>query len=155
MPGYRGHLLGGLGAFSVTLAALYATRSIQLAPIEVGQWLGFSLAGSLFPDVDIKSKGQKVFYWFVLFGFIYLILMKKLALLALLSLFAMLPMLVKHRGIFHRIWFVVGVPALAAWSCISYLPFCNHAVITNTLFFVAGAVSHLWLDLGFRRMIRI
>ncbi|MAP92184.1 hypothetical protein CMK15_11600, partial [Candidatus Poribacteria bacterium] len=53
---------------------------------------------SLWPDVDIKSKSQQIFY--TLFATINLILIFKelYQISAFLGLFAMLPMLSKHRG---------------------------------------------------------
>ncbi len=151
MPGYKGHITGGAIAYSILLIPLvsYCTSVTTAAG-----WLLCAIAGALFPDVDIKSKGQKYFYRLLLIIFIVLILEKKFDLLAIMSLLSLVPMLVKHRGLFHRLWFVIMLP-LTLWFCMSlYFPHVTHELLLYIIFFIAGAISHLYLDLGLRRMLR-
>src|SRR5438309_2217826 len=63
MPGYKGHLVGGTVAFGLLFFALVGVVVRQPSMLIAGEWLLFALAGSLFPDIDIKSKGQKYFYF--------------------------------------------------------------------------------------------
>jgi len=63
MPNYKGHLAGGVVTYCVVLCALVGTAPSFMT---AGEWLLFTLAGALFPDIDIKSKGQKYFYYLVL-----------------------------------------------------------------------------------------
>jgi len=154
MPGYKGHLLGGIGAFGITIALLLSVTMIKPTLLLSLQWLLCCLAGSLFPDVDTKSKGQKYFYWVLFILFIFLFINNEYYLMGVLSFIAVLPMLVPHRGLFHRLWFVVLFPALLSVGVNCYVPGCSDIIISNTLFFITGAISHLWLDLGFKRMIR-
>lgn len=154
MPGYRGHLAGGAVVFGIMCILL---RNNCSSFITAAQWLGCALAGSLFPDIDIKSKGQKYFYWLILFGLAYLIFLerRRFEWLAALSVVSVIPMLVRHRGLFHRLWFVILFP-LSVWLGISiYFPAFSQPVLFNILFFIAGAISHLWLDMGLRRMMRM
>ncbi|MGC2310143.1 MAG: hypothetical protein WA432_00805 [Candidatus Babeliaceae bacterium] len=58
MPSYKGHLLGGLVVYSIALLFMATT----LSWLTKGEWLLCTLFGALFPDIDIKSKGQKLFY---------------------------------------------------------------------------------------------
>ena len=93
MPMYKEHLFGGFacGMALLFLVANYFTKNSM--PIATSmEWMMFALAGSLFPDIDIKSKGQKLSYWIIV-GLVGLSLYKGHLNLALyLALFAILPM---------------------------------------------------------------
>lgn len=155
MPGYKGHLTGGLAAFGVTYAAITVSKVVIITSIiPVAGWLLCTLAGSLFPDIDVKSKGQNYFYWFVLAALIYLTYQKQFMPLAFLSIAATMPMLVRHRGIFHNIWFLLGGLGALSYMLMLYMPIYQQAILMHTLFFLAGALSHVWLDVGFARMFR-
>jgi len=151
MPNYRGHLMGGVVAFGLVAYCLSVTPTVA----TLIEWLIFTLAGALFPDVDIKSKGQLFLYRFLLLVFLMLILQNRLQQLAFLSVAALVPMLVKHRGLFHRVWFILLFPAVLAVSIAGYCPHYAHIIYYDALFFIAGALSHLVLDLGLRRMFRL
>jgi hypothetical protein len=149
MPGYKGHLVGGSAAFGITYFLLSSHCSTTMIAVH---WLLCSLAGSLFPDIDVKSKGQKYGYWAIFFLFILLILSNQLRLLSILSLVCLTPMLVRHRGIFHRMWFVILMP-LGVWLGVSTMhPQWSGALFFYTLFFIVGCASHLVLDFGIRRL---
>lgn len=152
MPGYKGHLIGGTLAFG---AMYYCLGSFCPSTLTAFHWFFASLAGALFPDIDVKSKGQKYFYWVLLFLFMILIIENRLDILALLALLSVIPMLVRHRGLFHRPWFILFL-SLALWIIISaFHPLWARALFFVTVFFIAGAISHLWLDFGFVRMMRL
>ncbi len=152
MPGYKGHLGGGLVAYAIMLSV--ASTLVRPTPLVVVEWAAFCFAGSLFPDVDTNSHGQKLFARIGLVMFAALLLKKQFELIAYFSPLLLLPMLVKHRGIFHRLWFIFGFPALLAYLAIQHVPKYQMAILLDTAFFCAGALSHLWLDYGFRRMFR-
>ena len=151
MPGYKGHLVGGCVAYIVLISIVY----IQCPSYMIaGRWLVCALAGSLFPDIDVKSKGQNYFYWLILCLTIILLFMQQLRRLAVLSIVSILPMLVRHRGIFHRWWFIVAI-AMGTWGVLCvYAPVYGKSLWLDMLFFIAGAFSHLWLDVGLRRMFK-
>jgi len=153
MPNYKKHLIGGLGAYAVLLIILQRTIE-PISLFSAGEWLVCSLAGSLFPDIDIKSRGQKYFYRVILLVMIFLIIQRHFSLLATCSIMAVTPMLVRHRGIFHRLWFIILFP-LTIWYIVSLsVPTISRILLFDLLFFIAGAISHLWLDFGFWRMLR-
>lgn len=153
MPGYRGHLAGGVVTFSILMVAI--SRIFQPTIFTMAEWLGLALAGSLFPDIDIKSKGQKYFYWFVFFSIIFLACKQRDDIIVWVSLVSIVPMLVKHRGIFHRAWFIVLMP-LGLWYAVSVqCPHLSAPLLFDVMFFIAGALSHLWLDMGLKRMLRL
>ncbi|MEX0940286.1 MAG: metal-dependent hydrolase [Candidatus Babeliales bacterium] len=123
--------------------------------IIVTEWFLFSLAGAMFPDVDIKSKSQKYLYSFLLLMVLVLIGKKQFKVVALLSAISFMPIFSNHRGLFHRLWFVIALP-FGLWCWISILfPYLSTPLFYNMLFFIGGAISHLWLDMGLRKMLRI
>jgi hypothetical protein len=153
MPNYKSHLHGGFFVFSLLLLVIIPTHYPSLC--TAAEWLLFSLAGSLFPDIDIKSKGERYFYWLLLMILLLLATMKRFVALTVTSIFAMVPMISKHRGLFHRSWFIIGGPALLWYGVSCYYHTFAQAFFFDMVFFVAGALSHLWLDLGIRKMFRI
>ena len=151
MPNYKGHLVGGFLAYVLVLFAYIGYMPSLVTGCE---WLLFALAGALFPDIDIKSKGQKYFYYVVFILFAFLASKGHFQTLTCFSFVAIAPMLTRHRGVFHSTWFVVSVP-LIAWMAMSILlPAYTWPLFVNTLFFIAGALSHLFLDRYFTQMSR-
>ena len=152
MPNYKGHLVGGVVAYALFLGAFIGITKPSL--LTASEWLFFTLAGALFPDIDIKSKGQKYFYYAVLLFFIVFAAQQKFEMLGCCSFIVMIPMLVRHRGIFHNPLFVIVVP-LCVWGIVSSLkPGLSHRFFLDILFFIVGALSHIWLDLGTSQMMR-
>ncbi|MCG9134629.1 metal-dependent hydrolase [Candidatus Poribacteria bacterium] len=188
MSMFREHWIGGLVAYStffvISLIATFAVPIFYdgipqawnptIPPVSdlikiIGCFVVAVLFG-LWPDVDIKSKSQKIFYrvLFVL-NVVLIVFLQKYLLSALLGLFAMLPIMSKHRGWTHaRITMILlpvvfllipiytGYPewqstgnlvdhfnALQDWD---YLP---HAILSGLPFYVAGFIgyaTHLHLD---------
>ena len=152
MPNYKGHLAGGALAYGFVMVVI--TQWYQPSLVTNIEWLFCTLAGALFPDIDVKSKGQKYFYWVILFLIIWFSFNKRFDLLIAASICAVIPMLATHRGLFHRLWFVVVGPLLLwALVMINY-PLYRLVLLHDVIFFIAGAISHLWLDVGLRKMLR-
>ncbi len=152
MANYKGHLAGGIFVYLLGIYFVIQARSISL--VLALEWLLFTLAGALFPDIDIKSKGQKLFYWILFFLSMILLLLNHIQALIILGFIGLTPLLVRHRGIFHSLWFVLLIPSLVAFFVCMYVPNCSRIIVFDTIFFIAGAISHLWLDFGFKRMMR-
>ncbi len=143
MPNYKGHLCGGVIVYAIVMILFVATAP---SLITAGEWFFFTLAGALFPDVDVKSRGQKYFYYSMLLFFVCLLYQGKFEILSCMSFIAITPMLVRHRGIFHKPWFLVIMPIIV-WLCLGYLfPMLKQQLLMNVLFFVAGSLSHVLLD---------
>jgi membrane-bound metal-dependent hydrolase YbcI (DUF457 family) len=151
MPAYKAHVaagcLWGLAAYYI-LALRYPVTSIVFL-------LSCAIAGALFPDIDTKSKGQKIFYLGILC--LMLICLKNHQILYALgiSMMSFVPILVKHRGLFHNIWFVFLLITLCSYIAAHIIPAYTWYIIRGASFFALGVMSHLWLDLGTRRMLRI
>jgi hypothetical protein len=153
MPGYKGHLIGGAVAFAVALCVVHSA-GVYFNETQGLQWFASTLAGSLFPDIDVKSKGQNIFYKIILCLLLFMLFYDYHRPFITISVAAMVPMIVRHRGIFHRLWFVISFPVVLALFLVTFYPLYQSTIMYNSLFFMIGAISHLWLDLGFKRMIR-
>ncbi|MGC2310142.1 MAG: hypothetical protein WA432_00800 [Candidatus Babeliaceae bacterium] len=78
----------------------------------------------------------------------------KLYCTALCALLACVPLLVKHRGIFHNIWFIIFLNGILLSFVYLMVPHCMMAAVYDSSFFLLGALSHLLLDKGYRRFLR-
>jgi membrane-bound metal-dependent hydrolase YbcI (DUF457 family) len=150
MPGYKTHLVGGCAVYIVLLVIM---RYYNPSPIAACEWLACALAGSLFPDVDIKSKGQKYFYYGTFLLFCILLTQKRYGLFACISICSLAPMLVKHRGIFHELWFIIMAPSVVGLAVGNVNTQARQSIFFCIVFFIAGAISHLLLDRGFLGML--
>lgn len=151
MPGYKGHIAGGLffGVMGVVGAVLLGW--IVFNPLVAAALMGFCLLGALFPDVDTDSKGQNLYYTVfaaVDFG---LIVHKEFMWAAWLGFFAMLPAIGSHRGWTHTWWAMLIVPtpiliipyfAIGQQGALNFIPYYGA--------FATGYFSHLLLDGEFR-----
>lgn len=146
MPNYKGHVIGG----SIAYALLLFVLSSYCASVAVAaEWFVCAFAGALFPDIDTKSKGQKYFYWLMMGVFVLLIMKERLDLLAVLSLFAISPLLVPHRGLFHKMWFLTLLAGVSYAFVSALFPHYARPLLFDTIFFMTGVASHLWLDMHF------
>ena len=143
MPGYKGHIVGGIGIFLLLSYFLVPSEISIITKIEC---LLFALAGSLFPDIDINSKGQRLFY--SLFMLILAVCLKfgRWFACGVMSLILCVPIIAKHRSIFHRWWFLTLIFVFAGFFLRTYAPTYWQISNWNLYFFAAGAYSHLLLD---------
>jgi len=151
MPGYKAHLVGGVVA---AVPLLFLLRSYA-TPATAILWCACAAAGALFPDVDTKSKGQKWFYRCIIPTLMVLLLLKRLTVFIIIALISFTPLIVNHRGVFHRLWFIVLPPLALAGIFAWYYPGCGKGAFFAALFFAIGSVSHLVLDLGLRKTFRL
>src|SRR5690606_12297260 len=155
MAGYRGHLAGASAFFAVYLAGLFYVFSIDAAyrqftlveliasPLAL---FGLCLMFGLWPDVDTNSIGQNIFYTKFFLVDVVLIATQHFEEAAYLGLFAILPILGKHRGWTHSWWAMLLIPSpLLVLPYVFYperplagLPFYGAAVV--------GYLSHLFMD---------
>lgn len=142
MAGYRGHLIGGFVSFHMMYICMKYIGFTFCDPI--GLFL-ITLFGSLFPDVDTKSKGQKYTYGGILLVVLWLIYKKQFEMVSYLSILFTLPLLVKHRGIFHDMRFLLLLTIVCGHFAIrNGLPHID--IIQYGFFFNIGLLSHLLLD---------
>ncbi len=148
MSMYRGHLVGGLAAYLIVIVVygIYTTVFQHYFP-----GLLATLAGSLFPDIDIRSKGQRLFLKILFIAIVWCLYLQASIPLMILLMFSVLPIVFPHRGLFHDIIFVGALSVTAAGSLIYTMPEKTDMIVLVTFFFLVGVISHLVLDKGFKK----
>jgi hypothetical protein len=149
MPSYKVHIIGGVATFG----ALYTLSTYLpfLHPTSIPNFvalLGISMLGAIFPDIDTKSRMQRI-YWLSLILFIPLALLTahkrlfwELVAISITLLF------ITHRRLTHRAWFLVAISALFSGILYFQHRFENQLIISGCIYFVSGGLSHLLLDFG-------
>lgn len=146
MPGYKVHAVGGAVTFVALFGFLQKTHLTHCASLTALSCFFATILGSLFPDVDTKSKGQMIFYQCILFYLLFLLWMKKVTMFMIVTCITMVPLLVPHRGLFHRISFLFCLTGAASCAAFVLVPERAFDSTLHLLFFLAGAVSHVVLD---------
>ena len=146
MASGKGHLLGG-AVFAWIFLAILSNFFFVPTPNEIVVFVGIALMFSLWPDVDIKSIGQKVFYSiFFIVDAILVFYFEDYKAAAYFGLLIILPVLAKHRGWTHsRITAVLLPTPLLLVPMYLY----NGTLIEGVpYYFAAGAgyFSHLFFD---------
>jgi len=154
MPSYKTHLVAGALAGG---AVLYVTGFYHCSLVTTAELICAALLGSLFPDIDTKSKGQQLFYrLFVIFLFCFLIQQRYRAFF-ILAFLGTIPLLVRHRGMFHHPWFILVGLLFGIIGAHMNWPSYARALSWDLVFFGVGALSHIVLDIGlvnfFRRLV--
>jgi hypothetical protein len=108
--------------------------------------LGLCLMFALWPDVDTNSKGQTLFYSIFFAVDVVLIAMREFEWAAYLGLFAILPIIGKHRGWTHTYWAMLLIPS--PLLLLPYILFPEAPLAGLPLYgaAVAGYFSHLFMD---------
>jgi len=155
MAGYRRHIAGAIVFFLGYLGLLVYLYSMNAAYQQFStlELLGYPVAMfalaimfGLWPDVDTNSKGQDVFYAIFLVADLFLIATRNFEEAAYLGLFALLPVVSRHRGWTHSWWAMLLIPSpllvlpyvLFPDRPLAGLPFYGAALV--------GYFSHLVLD---------
>ena len=127
MSMFREHYIGGLIAYTLFFvlslgASLFGQVAMQVPlernptisfnPWSIGACFVVAVLSGLWPDVDIKSRSQQIFYRIFLVFSAILILRKQYLQSAVLGIFAMLPLLGKHRGWTHSRLTMLLLPAI-------------------------------------------
>lgn len=148
MSMYRGHLVGGLAAYLLVIVGwgMYTSTFQHYFPGLIA-----TLAGSLFPDIDIYSQGQRLFFKILFLLIVFCLFMQASLPLMLLLGFSVLPIVFPHRGLFHDAVFVAVLIVTAAGSLLYLIPHNTESILLISLFFYVGVISHLVLDKGFKK----
>lgn len=146
MPGYKGHLLGGLFMAATYVVILAAVRLFTDDYSMLFSLCGVVLLGALFPDIDTDSKGQTLFYSALVAVDVWLIYQELYLYAAWLGLLSLVPIVGRHRGWVHTWWAMFVLP-----SPILLLPFALwqtawEQTMPFYIAFVLGYLSHLLLD---------
>ena len=155
MAGYRGHLAGATVAYVIYFAGLAAVFAVDQAYAQLSDWeilayplslFAICLLFGLWPDVDTNSKGQDIFYTLFFLCDVLFITTGRYEEAAYLGLFAILPILGKHRGWTHTYWAMLLIP-----SPLFFLPYLMlpERPLLGLPFYAAAVVgyfSHLFMD---------
>ena len=146
MPTYRIHIIGGLASF----AGLYYMSNLVAPQItftwyELAGFAALALVGSVFPDIDVKSNMQKIFYGTMVVALpaAYFLNFRVFILLAATSL---VLLVLRHRGITHQAWFLIAAPLSLGAYLIHYQAHDALTVLSGCIYFSLGALSHILLD---------
>jgi len=152
LSGYKGHitiaaffgagLAVGLAFFTTIGETLPVTERVIKGLVIV--WL--AVIFGLFPDVDIKSKGQLLFYRLFFLLDLGLLLLGRWKEAALLGFLAIVPILSRHRGWTHSFlaMLLVPLPILVGPMYLSRMVVWDG--LPYYLGAVAGYFSHLVAD---------
>ena len=127
MSAFREHYLGGVVTYtSFFLVALTASLllhffagfpldwnpTIALGPWQIAGCFVVAVLSGLWPDVDIKSRSQQIYYRIFIIANLILVLRGYYRESAFFGLFAMLPLVGKHRGWTHSRLTMLLLPAV-------------------------------------------
>ncbi len=154
MPGYKTHIMGGVISFSAVYIGLI-TYGFHPTLFQSTSWFLCALVGSVFPDIDTPSMGRYVGYRLLAVITIMGIVSKIYLLSILAGAIFFLSQVARHRGLFHKVWFVLLLAGVGILLTSSIAPAWTFAMQYYALFFVAGALSHLILDQGIIRTFRL
>lgn len=145
MSGYKSHMYGGIILMIIVIHFFYHSF-FNPSLIEILWYIIIAIMFALWPDVDIKSKGQKLFYIIFFITDIYLIITGQFKISAFFGLIIILPILSKHRGWTHSYLAMILIP-----SPILIYPMLSAGSIDLIGFpyylaAITGYLSHLILD---------
>ena len=156
MPNYKKHLAFGFLLYLISIYLMsILNKSISFNLANYIEWLCCILFGSLFPDIDTKSKIKKKLYIFLLLLNLILIFLGEFTTVAILSVFSLVPLTVHHRALFHKPIFILGLGLSLIIYIKLYQPYFYINTIYNILFFILGAFSHIYLDMGKKQFFKI
>lgn len=145
MPCYKTHLAAGFGTFIVFWPAT-STIFKDSSYADIGICLGLSLLGSVFPDIDTKSKIQRLFYTLAPIPLLIFLLKAHWELFFITAFLCMVVGILQHRTITHRISFIALFPALIVLYIGHNHPPLFMVLTRFYIFFLTGAISHIVLD---------
>ncbi|MGE4292857.1 MAG: metal-dependent hydrolase [Desulfovibrio sp.] len=146
MPGYKGHLLGGVLVAATSVVVLVALRLYTDDYPLLFSLGGVLLFGALFPDIDTDSKGQGLFYTALVAVDGWLIYRAQYMHAAWLGLLALIPLVGRHRGWIHTWWAMLLLPLPILLLPVALWQIELERSLPFYLAFVLGYFSHLLLD---------
>jgi len=145
MSGYKSHMYGGIILMIIVIHFFYHSF-FNPSLIEILWYIIIATMFALWPDVDIKSKGQKLFYIIFFITDIYLIMTSQFKISAFFGLIIILPILSKHRGWTHSYLAMLLIPSpiliypMLSVGSIDFVGFPYYLAA------ITGYLSHLILD---------
>jgi len=154
MPSYRGHLVGGGITYLVTYHALSLFSPLSFSIDQHLFFLGITLLGAIFPDIDVYSKMQQIFFQGAFLVLLVGLFTQNLTLIIGLSFLCSIILITKHRGITHQWSFLVLLSLCIYIFTMARYPHLPRKSFLISILFLAGSLSHIALDYGPRRLFR-
>ncbi len=145
MPGYKTHLVGGAAVFVATSLVISTTLSMPTSTQFIG-YLSCSLLGSIFPDIDVASKMQRLFFIVATVALSCALLTNRTACFLIIGGSVLLVTFLRHRTLTHQVFFLISMPAFFALGAVYLYKLPFNLVVNSTIFFVMGCLSHVLLD---------
>jgi len=147
MATYKGHIIGGIIAFAlITPIIAYFSPNEHVNSLFYLFFLGITLTGALFPDIDTHSTIRKIGYYMTPLLVLFALINAYYHLLIPLFFLWFFIFLLRHRTITHRFWFLIVCTGLSYFFITEKYPDAYLLVLTSCAYFLSGAVSHLFLD---------
>ncbi len=147
MATYKGHIIGGIITFTLITPCISCIFPEQHTnSVFYLFFLGITLTGSLFPDIDTHSTIRKIGYHITPFLVIVALISRQIHLLPPLFFFWFFIFLLKHRTITHRFWFLIIFTGLLYYFITEKYFNMEPMALTGCIYFITGAISHLLLD---------
>jgi hypothetical protein len=154
---YGQHVKWGILTYFIAIIPIVAwilyRQDWSTAGIEKYWWellicFGLCVIGAMTPDIDIKSRSQRVIYIFLILLDVLLILFGYYRASAIVGFFAMLPNIAKHRGKIHSFpaAIILPIPLLIIPIFVTGELAYRQMGITYYTAAVFGYVSHLMAD---------
>ena len=145
MASGKGHIVGGF-IFLLVLLHIISHYFYRPSLLDLVLYVAIGLMFAVWPDVDIKSLGQKFFYTVFFLVDLILIYLEEYKIAAYFGLIIILPILAKHRGWTHSRITAILLPTplmlvpmyMSGGSLMEGLPYYFAAV--------TGYFSHLFFD---------
>ncbi len=146
MPNYKAHLVGGAVSFGLVLWTTSMIPALSV-PLDYLPWaLGLTLLGSLFPDIDVPSKIQRLFFLVAAGGIFYTLLSYNMRHFSFLAVAILFVAFLTHRTITHKPFFLIALALIPTlWLCYFYSAYAFLA-FGLYLYFIVGCLSHVLLD---------
>jgi membrane-bound metal-dependent hydrolase YbcI (DUF457 family) len=145
MSSGKGHILGGLVFLWLFLHVL-SNYFFTPGPLEIFLYAVIVILFALWPDVDIKSLGQKLFYTVFFAASVVLLVLGEYRIGAWMGCLIILPILANHRGWTHTRLAAVLLPVpLLLIPKVSM----DGTLLSGMPFYFAGVTgyfSHLFYD---------
>ncbi len=143
---YKAHLFGGFCAYACAWYVVFVF-GYQLTLLQSFAGLTSCLLGAIFPDVDTKSVMQRLFFKALfLCSIALLIYSKNIIWFFGAAIIGIVPLMVRHRGLFHRWWFLLVLSILLASSAYFVPITYKFTLLWCAGSFALGSLSHLVLD---------
>lgn len=147
MPQHKTHLLVGFLVYVFLLyCVLFFYPCLLARKLEL---LAYTLIGSLFPDIDTKSKIQRVVYCMLFIVLLGLAYTNHYRIATIVALLVCVPLMVHHRTLFHHPLFMAALCAGTVGLTYLVSPAYTVPMAYNMLFFFAGMLCHVWADKHF------